>query len=63
MVASGKDKRNIKMKKLVVVAMAAAATAVLLAAALAAWILIGNSVGAKSPQGDRNIDDLFFFPK
>jgi hypothetical protein len=42
---------------------AAVATAVLLAAALAAWLLIGRSVGAKSPQDDRNIDDLFFFPK
>jgi len=42
---------------------ASVATAVLLTAALAAWLLIGRSVGAKSPQGDRNIDDLFFFPK
>ena len=42
---------------------ASVATVVLLAAALAAWLLIGRSVGAKSPQGDRNIDDLFFFPK
>ena len=43
--------------------LAAVATAVLLAAALVAWLLIGHSVGAKSPQGARNIDDLFFFPK
>ena len=42
---------------------AAVATAVLLAAAFVAWLLIRHSVGAKSPQGDRNIDDLFFFPK
>ena len=65
------------MKKLVVVAIAAVALSAEampteaefakaskdVQAALAAWLLIGNSVVAKSPQGDRNIDDLFFFPK
>ena len=64
------------MKKLVVVAMAAAALSAEAmpteaefakaskdVQALAAWLLAGHSVGAKSPQDDRNIDDLFFCPK
>ncbi len=41
----------------------AVATVAVLAAALAAWLLIGNSSGAESTSVDRNVDDLFFFPK
>ena len=40
-----------------------AAIAAALAAAVAAWFLIGRSGGAKSPCDDRNVEDLFFFPK
>ena len=41
----------------------AVATAAVLAAALAAWFVIKDPGGVKSTSADRNIDDLFFFPK
>ena len=40
-----------------------AAAVAVLAAALSAWYLVGHSSGAKSPLDERNVDDLFFFPK
>ena len=40
-----------------------AAAVAVLAASLAAWFLFGRTGDAKSPSDERNIDDLFFFPK
>ena len=34
-----------------------------IAAALAAWFVIRGSGGVESTSVDRNINDLFFFPK